>query len=47
MTSSSKEECKGLEQAAVWEAWEIEERLLDHFEGKSDKTIKEYEKIFS
>lgn len=47
MASATKEECKGLEQAAVWEEWEVEERLLDHFENNPDKTLEEYCKIFS
>jgi hypothetical protein len=31
---ASKEECKGLECAAVWEANHIEERIRDHFAGR-------------
>ena len=47
ITPTTKEECSGLEQAAVWEGWEVEDRLLDHFEKKPDKTLEEYRKIFS
>jgi hypothetical protein len=31
---ATPEECVGIEQSAVWEAPGIEERLLDHFEGR-------------
>ncbi|MFP4287600.1 MAG: immunity 26/phosphotriesterase HocA family protein [Candidatus Izemoplasmataceae bacterium] len=32
--SASKEECKDLECAAVWEASHVEERIRDHYEGR-------------
>ena len=32
--SATPAECIGIEQSAVWEAHGIEERLLDHFEGR-------------
>ena len=31
---ATPEECVGLERAAVWDADQIEQRLLDHFEGR-------------
>jgi len=46
ITPTKKKKCKGLEEAAVWEEWEIKERLQDHFTGKPDKTLLEYIKIF-
>jgi hypothetical protein len=36
--SASPEECVGLERAAVWEAHQIEERLLDTFMGRPNST---------
>lgn len=42
MRNASKEECIGLEKAAVWEAWEIEERLQNYDENKPDETEKKY-----
>jgi hypothetical protein len=37
---ATKEECAGLECAAVWSAEHVEERLVDHFEGRPNKWIK-------
>jgi hypothetical protein len=34
---ASKEECSGLECAAVWSAEHVEERLVDHLEGRPNK----------
>jgi len=31
ITPATKADCEGLEVAAVWQAWEIEERLMDYF----------------
>jgi hypothetical protein len=33
------EECSGLEQAAVWSAIHIEDRLRDHFAGRASKWV--------
>jgi hypothetical protein len=33
------EECEGLECAAVWEPEHIEERLIDHFEGRTNRWV--------
>ena len=33
------EECEGLERSAVWDPCHIESRLLDHFEGRSNKWV--------
>jgi len=35
---ATPEECIGLERAAVWDSPHIEERLLDHFMGRPNKT---------
>jgi len=43
---SSKEKCKGLECAAVWEAEHVEERLRDHFSGRPNKYVQECLKAF-
>ena len=34
ITKATKEECQGLEYAAVWEAKHVEERLEDHYNNK-------------
>lgn len=31
ITPATKKECEGLEVAAVWQAWQIEEQLMDQF----------------
>jgi hypothetical protein len=31
ITPATKQECQGLEEAAVWEGWHVEERLMKHF----------------
>ena len=33
MRDAAKEECRGLEVAAVWEGYAIEERIRDHYNG--------------
>ncbi|CAM4121212.1 Immunity protein 26 [Pedobacter westerhofensis] len=33
---AKKEDCIGLERASVWEAENVEERIVDHFNGKSN-----------
>ena len=37
---STKEECEGLECAAVWEATHVEERIIDFFEGRINASVK-------
>lgn len=37
--SASKEECAGLECAAVWDAEHVEDRLRDHFAGKPNRWV--------
>lgn len=37
---AKRDDCKGLERAAVWEAEHVEERLLDHYEGRENKWVK-------
>lgn len=34
---AKRDECIGLERAAVWEARQVEERLREHFEGRASK----------
>lgn len=36
---ATREECIGLERAAVWEPEHIEDRLRDHFAGKRNKWV--------
>jgi hypothetical protein len=47
MISATKDDCKGLELAAVWEAEEIEERLNDHFEGRTNRLVEEDKNTFA
>jgi hypothetical protein len=37
--AATKEECVGLERAAVWSAQHIESRLEDHLEGRTNKWL--------
>ena len=32
MFPATRDECEGLEVAAVWEAWEVEQRIKDYYE---------------
>jgi len=41
ITKSSRENCLGLECAAVWEAEHVETRILDHFNGKENAWMKQ------
>jgi hypothetical protein len=43
---SSKEECKGLECAAVWEAYAVEQRIRDYYSGNINFHRQEDLKIF-
>ena len=38
-TRASLDDCRGLENAAVWSVEHVEERLLDHFEGRPNKWV--------
>lgn len=40
--AASPEECVGLERSAVWDPHHVEERLLDHFEGRENETEKSF-----
>ena len=40
MMPAAKEQCLGLECAAVWEPEHIEERIIDHFEGRINKWVR-------
>jgi hypothetical protein len=37
ISPATKDECKGLECASVWEAFSVEERLNDHYAGRLNK----------
>jgi len=41
---STREECQGLEVAAVWEPGEVEERLRDHYAGRPNSQVEEDKK---
>lgn len=41
---AKKEDCIGLEVAAVWEAYNVEERLCDHIAGKPNQWIEKSRK---
>lgn len=43
---STKEECKGLECASVWEGEEVEERIRDHYAGRLNRLVEEDQKLF-
>jgi hypothetical protein len=43
MAPATKEECAGLEAAAVWEAEHVESRISDHFSGKKNVWVKQLE----
>jgi len=36
---ATKEECRGLERAAVWDAEHVEDRLRDHYLGQPNKWV--------
>ncbi|MBK8909903.1 MAG: immunity 26/phosphotriesterase HocA family protein [Chlorobi bacterium] len=36
---STREACRGLERAAVWEPEHVEERLRDHFAGRKNRLV--------
>jgi hypothetical protein len=40
MSPTKKEDCIGLERAAVWDAHHLEDRISDHFAGRDCKWIK-------
>lgn len=35
-------ECEGLEREAVWAASHVEERLMDHYAGRSNATVEDF-----
>jgi hypothetical protein len=39
ITPGRKEDCIGLEVAAVWDAHHVEDRLSDYFEGRENKWV--------
>ena len=43
---ATKEECRGLESAAVWEAHHVEDRLEDYYAGRPCVWLKEAEELF-
>jgi hypothetical protein len=36
---AAREDCEGLERAAVWSASHVEDRLRDHFAGRTNKWV--------
>lgn len=47
ITPSTKEECKGLESASVWEASHVEERIRDYYAGKVNRYVKDDLDVFN
>ena len=43
ITPSTKEECIGLERAAVWEAEHVESRITDFFNSRENVWVKQLE----
>ena len=41
ITKATREQCVGLECAAVWEAEHVEDRLRDYFDGKPNKWVEQ------
>ncbi|OKS89027.1 immunity 26/phosphotriesterase HocA family protein [Mucilaginibacter polytrichastri] len=41
ITEVTKDKCVGLERSAVWEPEHIEERIIDHFEGRPNKWVEQ------
>lgn len=39
ISPAKKEQCIGLERAAVWEPEHVEERIIDYFEGRPNKWV--------
>jgi hypothetical protein len=37
---ATRDECAGLERAAVWEPEHVEDRIRDHYAGKANKWVK-------
>ena len=46
MTPATKEECRGLEEAAVWDYGAISERIRDHYNGIPCIWLKEEYELF-
>jgi hypothetical protein len=43
MTPATKEQCIGLECAAVWEAEHVVDRINDHYAGRKNKWLEQLE----
>jgi hypothetical protein len=41
MFSATREECEGLEKAAVWDAHHVEDRIRDHYNGVANVWIEQ------
>ena len=41
ITKATREQCEGLECAAVWEAEHVEDRLRDYFDGKPNTWVEQ------
>lgn len=46
ITASTKDEARGLECSSVWEAEHVEERIKDHYTGKENHIVKDFNKVF-
>ena len=46
MTPTNKENCKGLERAAVWDAHHVEDRIRDHYAGQPCIWLREDLELF-
>jgi hypothetical protein len=47
ITPTTKDKCKGLERAAVWDKEHVEERLRSHYAGKQSVYLREDRELFS
>jgi len=47
MTPATKEECRGLEEAAVWDYGAISERIRDHYNGAPCIWLKQKDELFN
>lgn len=47
ISPSTREECIGLERAAVWEPEHVEERLRDYFAGRKNRFVEEDRRTLS
>ena len=46
ITSSTKDEVRGLECSSVWESEHVEERIKDYYTGKKNRIVEDFNKVF-